>query len=538
MNIQNELRDINRDLEEKGVREKAEALGLGYVAIGNLTFDPDLRGKFPVEKWVPSGMIPFRLAGRDLSLAVVDPDTEEAKKILIQLRAQDWEVKIFLATSEGVKEAWERMEGTKEFEEPENFKNVVDEEKLGTVEREMKILRSMKKDFRNVSSGEVLNSLLLGAMRMKATDIHFEPFESGVKLRMRLDGVLHEVFEIEHDVFDDVLIQMKHKGGLKLNVKKIAQDGSFDFEMNERSVDVRISVLPTEYGEGVVLRLLDSGKKTLELEDLGMSEREVELIKKSIKKVHGMLIVTGPTGSGKSTTLYSILQRLNDGEKKIITLEDPVEYHLKGVEQTEVKKDEGYDFASGLRSILRHDPEVIMVGEIRDPETAKTAMQAAITGHLVLTTLHTNDTISTMVRFEQMGIEPYLVAPAMETLVAQRLVRKVCPKCAGMRSLTGEEKATLEEMKKTKGEFEMPSEVPDVKGCAECSNTGYQGRMGLFEVLGIDDDLRKAIMDKVGGPELYKMAIEKGLQTIFVDGMKKVEAGKTSLEEILRVLGE
>ncbi|MCX6807976.1 MAG: GspE/PulE family protein [Patescibacteria group bacterium] len=538
VNVNDELVNINREFEERSVRERARVLNLAYADISHLSIDSSLRNKFPVQEWILSHVIPFRVTGKTVHIAIADPNDERVKNILTDLRANDWVPKVYLATTNSIDEAYQRLHGIKEFIRPESFKNIVDESKVGNVDRELAILRMLKQEFRQASSAEMLNTILVGAERLKASDIHIEPFAEDVRLRFRLDGVLHEAFRFSIDEYDKLATQIKHKAGVKLNLSAIPQDGRFNFEVNQREIDIRVSIIPTEFGDGMVLRLLDSRKEVLGFNDLGIDETNKKMLENAIKKVSGMLVVTGPTGSGKSTTLYAILQKLNTEERKIITLEDPVEYHLEGVEQSQIQTAENYTFADGLRAVLRHDPEVIMVGEIRDPETARVAMQAAITGHLVLTTLHTNDTVSTILRFTQMNIEPYLIAPSISTIVAQRLVRKVCPDCGSTRKVTDDEKNTLLSMQKAHGNFEIPSEVSKIVGCDKCSGTGYQGRTGLYEILPIDDEIRRAIITNISSPDLYALCIKKGLRTIFLDGISKVAQKITSLEEVLRVLGE
>lgn len=386
---------------------------------------------------------------------------------------------------------------------------------------------------------ELLEIILGGALEMDSSDLHLEPEEEKAKIRVRIDGLLQDVTTIDKTVYESLLSRIKLLGGMKLNVNDRPQDGRFSLAYTSKEdktdlIEIRVSALPAERGESIVLRVLNP-KNLIELEALGLRKDLFELFKKEIKKPNGMIIVTGPTGSGKTTTLYAFLKKIQQPEIKIITIEDPIEYHLAGISQTQVKKEGGYDFASGLKSVMRQDPDVILVGEVRDLETVKTALQAALTGHLVLTTLHTNDAAGTIPRLISLGAEPSNIGPAVNIAVAQRLIRKICPKCSKLR------KPTAEEIKIIKTELKKDPKdvmVPEVKGCKFCNMTGYKGRIGIFEALVVDDEMEKLISVSPTIAALKEKAINRGMVPMRHDGLLKVLEGITTFEEVNRVAGE
>jgi general secretion pathway protein E len=399
-----------------------------------------------------------------------------------------------------------------------------------------KIEQSLKK-----KTTELIELILAGAVKLKASDIHIEPEEEEVKLRVRLDGILQDVLFLDNKVYKSLVSRIKLLARLKLNVSDRPQDGRFSILFKDSAIEIRASSLPAEYGESIVMRILDP-QNLINVESLGLRKDMADIFNKEIKQPNGMIIVTGPTGSGKTTTLYAILKELNKPEVKIITIEDPIEYHLEGVSQTQVDPKKGYDFASGLRSIMRQDPDVVLVGEIRDLETAQIAMQAALTGHLVLSTLHTNDAAGTIARLQALGERPVNIAPAINIAIGQRLVRKVCDKCKKMEIATDPELRQIKE--NLKGlKIKIPEIKPGLKivrtvGCKECNNTGYKGRLGIFEFFLIDDEMEKFVLKVPSIVEMKEEAIRKGMVTMQQDGFIKILEGKTTIEELKRVMGE
>ncbi len=374
-----------------------------------------------------------------------------------------------------------------------------------------------------------VNQLFTEAIRERASDIHVEPMEDRLRIRYRVDGVLHQVpVPKEVSRFTSAIIsRVKIMSNLNIAEKRVPQDGRIMLKALGHEIDVRVSIIPNVWGEGICLRLLDRQNIQLTLEDLGMPAALLVEFRKLIQEPHGILLVTGPTGSGKTTTLYAALQKINSVEDKIITVEDPVEYQLPGIKQIQVNQKVGLTFASGLRSILRHDPDIIMIGEIRDLETAEIAVQSALTGHLVFSTLHTNDAPSAVTRLVDMGLEPFLVGSTVEGLMAQRLVRRICKKCKEEAPVDGYAKGAL------------PEDIRVVwrgKGCEDCRNTGYRGRQGVFELIVVDDTVRDMVLRREGANKIKAFCVkERGMRTLREDGWDRVRAGVTTPEEVIRI---
>ena len=385
----------------------------------------------------------------------------------------------------------------------------------------------------------LIDTLVEDAFISGTSDIHIDPFEDKVVIRYRIDGILHEMFILPKNIQSEIISRIKVLSGLRTDEHQTAQDGRFRVLTNSEKhmVDIRVSIAPTYYGENSVLRLLAEQGEMFNLNNIGFNSADLQKIKRSITKPYGMILATGPTGSGKTTTLYSIIKELNKSEVSIITIEDPIEYSIGGIDQLQVNSRTGLTFANGLRSILRQDPNIIMVGEIRDEETAGIAMNAALTGHLLLSTLHTNDAPTALPRLIDMKIEPFLISSTINVVVGQRLVRKICLACKKTKILT---KETLKELTDTLPEVSLENDrvYKYGKGCAVCDQSGYKGRIGIYEVMEIDDVVRSAIMQRTDASEIRKIAIKQGMTTMIEDGYQKVVAGITTLEEILRVIHE
>jgi len=377
----------------------------------------------------------------------------------------------------------------------------------------------------------LLNALFLQAVKERASDIHIEPYERELDVRMRVDGILHIVLSPPKIIQDALISRIKIMANLDIAEKRLPQDGRIRLLIGGKDIDIRVSTVPSVFGERAVLRLLDRKQGLIGMWEVGLNKRDGKKIEDLLQKTSGILLVTGPTGSGKTTTLYAALNRIHTEEKNIITVEDPVEYQLKGIGQINVNPKIGLTFASGLRSILRQDPDVIMVGEIRDFETAEIAIQASLTGHLVLSTLHTNDASSAITRLIDMGIEPFLIASSLTGIVAQRLVRVICPNCKESYKPSEIEVKYFSTLNLHPSSFILYKG----KGCDKCSSKGYIGRTGIFELLIIDDDIRHMITEKTDSQSIRNLAISKGMKTLRVDGTEKVLKGVTTLEEVLRV---
>ncbi|MDZ4785110.1 MAG: type II secretion system ATPase GspE [bacterium] len=378
-----------------------------------------------------------------------------------------------------------------------------------------------------------VNSIIFKASSERASDIHIEPYENSVNVRFRIDGVLKDVSSEDKGFQASIASRIKVMAGLNIAEKRLPQDGRIGIKIAGKDVDIRVSTIPTQFGERIVMRLLDKSGSVLDLEQLGITGSKLKIIENLITRPHGIILVTGPTGSGKTTTLYSCLTRINEPTLNILTVEDPVEYQLEGIGQMQVNTKIDFTFAIGLRSILRQDPDVVMIGEIRDAETAEIAIQASLTGHLVLSTLHTNDSASSITRLLDIGIEPFLVSSSLLAVLAQRLLRKLCPRCAIPYEITDEELRELGVEISSVTDRWVKKPHPD--GCAECRDTGYKGRTGIHELLVIDEEIRSLILQRTDAGTIRNQAITKGFKTIRMDGADKILQGITSVEEVLRV---
>lgn len=427
---------------------------------------------------------------------------------------------------------------TGEVEIPQHIVKDIQEKVKNVPDLKKKIEASFEK-----TTTELLSIILAGAINLDASDIHIEPEEKQAKNRIRADGILQDVLLFDLKIHKALVSRIKLLSKLKLNVTDRPQDGRFSILLGATPIEIRASSLPAEYGESLVLRILNP-KNLINVEALGLREDLSKIFNKEIKKPNGMILVTGPTGSGKTTTLYAILKKLNKPEVKIITIEDPIEYHLEGISQTQVDSKKGYDFAKGLRSIMRQDPDVVLVGEIRDFETAKIALQSALTGHLVLSTLHTNDAAGTIARLQALGEKPNNIAPAINIAIAQRLVRKVCKKCVEFKKASPEDlKKIKKALKGLSKEIKIPEitasiKIPHAKGCKECNSFGYKGRIGIFEFFLNDTDMEKFILTSPSISSVRELAIKKGMVLMRQDGFIKVLEGTTTIEEIERVAAE
>ena len=378
---------------------------------------------------------------------------------------------------------------------------------------------------------KLVNLLVSGAIRDRASDIHIEPYQNVLKVRYRIDGILYDILSLPRRIQSPLVSRVKIMAKLNIAEKRLPQDGRIEIKIADRNVDIRVSVIPTAFGERVVLRLLDKTSSILQLSDLGMDAKPIRLFNRLIKSPYGIILVTGPTGSGKSTTLYAALSTINHPEINIITIEDPIEYQIEGIGQIQVNPKIDLTFAAGLRSIVRQDPDVILVGEIRDRETAEIAIQSSLTGHLVFSTLHTNDAASAVTRLIDMGIEPFLVTSAVIAVVAQRLVRLLCPKCKEAYIPDDESLANVGISKEMLKDHVLYIR----KGCPACMNTGYRGRSAIFEIMIMDEDIKRLVLKTSDSNQINDLAIGRGMTTLLQNGAEKVLQGVTTLEEVLRV---
>jgi len=421
----------------------------------------------------------------------------------------------------------------------EDFKKIIEENIETSLRKKIGNIEEAAKDVPIVA---LIDNILSYAVSLRASDVHIEILEDIILIRFRIDGILHEIIRIPKEIHPAIVARIKLLGGLKIDEHLKPQDGRFRYKVGPDIIDVRVAVIPVFYGEKVELRLLHATQRPLSLEELGMLEDTKQIIKENIKKTYGMILVCGPTGSGKTTTLYSILNILNQPEVNIVTIEDPIEYDIKYVNQTQINPQAGITFANGLRAILRQDPNIIMVGEIRDEETAEIAVHSALTGHLLLSSLHANDAVTAVPRLIDMKIPPFLVAAVLNVAFAQRLVRKICLNCIESYSVDQNLAQFLEKQLNEINPYstlKVPKFLYRGKGCSACNQTGYQGRIGIFEVLNIDEEIRKLIINpNFSLDNLNNLAKKKGMISMFEDGLRKAIIGITTIEEVLRVIRE
>ena len=470
-------------------------------------------------------IFPIQIKDDTLTIAVFDPFDLNAIENLKNSLGKN--IKILLSTEETIVEAIETYYGTGDSTMGRMVENIKDDENSFTdTDLDTEHIRDMASEAPVI---KLVNHIISKATEMGASDIHLEPFAEDLILRYRIDGILHN-FEAPPKKLNSALCtRIKIMAKLDISERRLPQDGRIKLKVHGKDIDMRVSTLPTLYGESIVIRILDRDNLTVELEKMGFPKQELEQFQKLIHKPYGKLLVTGPTGSGKTTTLYGALQNINTPDKKIITIEDPVEYQIRGINQIHVKPQIGLDFASGLRSIVRQDPDVIMVGEIRDAQTADVAIQAALTGHLVFSTVHTNDAAGAITRLLDMGVENYLISSALLGILAQRLVRVICRTCI----------EPIEVPPALIVEINNPGQDSikafHGKGCKECNHTGFRGRAGIYELLIVDDTVRQLILTKATSQTIRESARKKGMTTLREDGWKKVAKGITTVEEVLRV---
>jgi type IV pilus assembly protein PilB len=506
----------------------AEQLGIDFVELTETHIDPSAVALLPESAARKHKCIPLRIEedGR-LTVAMVDPGKVVAKDDLRAITGRD--PRVVVATKADV------MGSINSHYRLDHVAETLVEEAAATQEADAKALEQVISEAGSDDAPiiKLVNLLITQAVNDRASDIHIEPDERSLRVRYRIDGVLHEVMSPPKSVQAGITSRLKIMADINIAERRVPQDGRIGLVVQGKQIDIRVATLPTVHGEKIVMRLLDKSSVLLKLDDLGFSPENMHRFEESYTKPYGMILVTGPTGSGKSTTLYATLNIKNTTDVNIITVEDPVEYRLGGTNQVQINPKAGLTFASALRSILRADPDIVLVGEIRDRETAQIAVESALTGHLVLSTLHTNDAPSALTRLTEMGIEPFLVASALDCVVAQRLARKLCDKC---KVAYVPDAAELEAVRFA---FDPEDEMPTLfrpAGCGACGNTGYRGRMALHEVMAVTEELERLVAEKASSEDIAKVARAQGMTTLRADGMQKVRAGSTSIEEILRVV--
>lgn len=514
----------------------AKQYGIQAVSLDEVSLPPDLIKMVPYSLCEKHLLVPLSIDKNRVAIAIADPTNVTAVddvRFLLNM-----EVDVYLSTESGIKRLMERAYANRsaQIEMAESLAEEEEEEgHTASAMVEVAKLQAQSHQVESDQSGDkpvirLINKLFVEAIRRKCSDIHIEPFETFSRVRFRVDGSLHEVMKLPPQMKASTPARIKVMAQLDISEKRLPQDGRIHIKTKHKKIDVRVSTLPTMFGEKVVLRLLDQGEQTPDLLAIGFETDQYQIFKKAASQPYGMILVTGPTGSGKSTTLYAALNELNQPDVNISTVEDPVEYNMTGINQVQMKENIGLTFSASLRSLLRQDPDIIMVGEVRDQETAEIAIKAALTGHMVFSTLHTNDAPSTITRLVHMGVEPFLITAALTLVQAQRLVRLICRHCA-----VPDKQVTKERLL----EAEMPQHWVDSvkpmrgKGCDQCGSTGYQGRRGIFEVLYLTEKLRDLIIKGGNADQLKKAALEEGLVTLRQAALLKLYRGETTLEEVL-----
>lgn len=528
---------LDKALIEKGhIKEQdlmavlVRELNIPFINLSKYKIDPALQEVIPERTARQYNIVPLSILDYTLTIALSDPFNifllDDLKHItgkeIDVVMSTNSEISKAINAYYGVKSEVSVNEITKDIQ-IEDFEIISDQERQevddGSVDESEKapIIR-------------MINLIVKEALKRRASDIHIEPEVDGMRVRYRIDGVLHDILNIPKENQNAVVVRIKIMSRLDITINQTPQDGRFRLKIANKEVDFRVSILPTTFGQKIVMRILDKDKLAVGLDGLGFEERSLKILKEAINKPFGMILVTGPTGSGKSTTLYSIISELNTVERNIITVEDPVEYLIEGLTQIQARPEIGLTFAAGLRAMLRQSPDIVMVGEIRDNETADIAIKASLTGQLVFSTLHTNDAAGTLTRLVDMGVEPFLVASSLVLVSAQRLCRKICFKC--------KEKVDIPQEMRDRLKDKLPKGITlyHGKGCEACNQTGYYGRMGLTELLEVDDVMRDMLIEGRLSDDIKEYARrEKGMITLWDDGMSKCEAGLTSLEEVLRI---
>lgn len=542
------IEELRKSEAEELAQTLSSKYGLSYI---DLTISPiNIEAlKILSEKDARAfGLAVFDVINKRLKIGILAPNNLKSREMIESLKRKGYQIELYMVSQEGLNRAWERYADLHTSVKTRSGALDISNEGLLSLIKNANSLDAIKQLVeKNLVSKEInrtskiLEVILAGALSIKASDIHLEPEENYVRLRFRLDGVLTDILNFDNATYKLLLSRIKLLSGLKLNITSQAQDGRFSIILKDEEIEIRTSILPGAYAETIVLRILNPKAISVSLENLGMHPRLLKVLLYEISKPNGMILTTGPTGSGKTTTLYAFLKKIHQPGIKIITIENPIEYHLPGIVQTQTDNKEGYTFLSGLRSALRQDPDVIMVGEIRDSETASVAINAALTGHLVFSTLHTNNAAGTFPRLIDLKVNPKVITSAINVAMAQRLVRRLCPKCRKVKKLSGQERDSvlkiLESIKEKSYLENLQTEnVWETQGCKECNFTGFAGRVGVYEAIRTDEKVEEVIQNNPSEREIKKAAENQGLLTMAQDGIIKVFQGVTSIAELERVV--
>jgi len=564
--LNEQLLKLRRDAEEREARQKAEKSGLHYLDITTAPVKIEALEFIPEERARKLNAAAFEFKKPTLAIAVLDPKNPDVLTLVNEFHTQGISVQLFITSRRGLEHVWSfyRFAGKKKA--PITSRVNIEKERIIDLVKQFKNIKAVGEsilqfDFGKSSVTEFLEIILAGALANQASDIHFEPEEKKLKLRYRIDGILHDISEeIPLVFYTSIISRIKLLSNLKINISDRPQDGRFTIGFNKKDIEIRVAMAPSEYGEIIVMRVLDPDVISLSLPQLGLRADDLAIIETELKRPHGMILNTGPTGSGKTSTLYAFLKAKHSTEVKIITVEDPIEYHLPGIEQTQVDEAAGYTFANGLKSIMRQDPDIILVGEIRDQDTGEIGIQAALTGHLVFSTVHANEAAGAIPRLLDLGVKPTSIGTALNLVIAQRLVRRLCEACKKKLILREDQQKSIEGflkslpkrvMRKPYEQFSLFSPV----GCEICHDSGYKGRIAIFELLLNDPEYEKVeqggeikglsseaplddlIERQVSEAKFKKYALEHGMVTMEQDGILKVLQGITTFSEVESATG-
>jgi type II secretory ATPase GspE/PulE/Tfp pilus assembly ATPase PilB-like protein len=537
--LEKKLKEIKTTEKEEQYSAIAQKFGLPFSTLKGIPIDTEALNILSEETAKASGIAVLYKGESKLTVAILDPDNSKTIETLESLKKKGFAIDTLITTPEALNSVWERYKVIKQ----KVFKIgaiEINEKELTQLQEQISDIGDLKSKLQTISVTKLLEILVAGALKTRASDIHFEPGSNNSRLRYRLDGILHDITNLDLEYYGKILNRIKILSKMKLNIHDTPQDGRFTIKQQNVDIEVRVSIIPSEYGETIVMRLLDPRSIKVKLAELGMREDILQTINLQLKKKTGAIMASGPTGAGKTTTLYAFVNHLNEPGTKIITIEDPIEYHVQNISQTQVDHKKGYTFANGLRSIVRQDPDILLVGEIRDAETAEIALHASLTGHLVLSTIHTNNAAGVVPRLIDLGIRPQIIAPAINLTIAQRLLRRLCLDCKKPADPTAEEiKKINEVLGPIKDRFKIDLSAPKVHVAGKCKNcnfSGYHDRVGVFELFVVSKNIENLILSNPPISAIEEAAIAEGMVTILQDAYLKLLDGLTSFEEIDRVI--
>ncbi|MEA3399076.1 MAG: GspE/PulE family protein [Patescibacteria group bacterium] len=550
---QKALEELRKKEEEDLIQMIAESrYGVPPINLGPVPIENDALRTVTKDNAEEEKIAPFKLLGKNIHVAVHSPQQNRLERLHKYFVKRGLIPHFYMASTASLEKAWKRYEEISYASESKTGNIDVSAEMLAILQEKINSIADVKKEVEEIMNDKthvtshILEAVIAGAIAINASDIHFEPEKDAVRLRYRLDGVLQEIMDISPKIHKFLNSRIKILSGVKISTTSTAQDGRFSIFLDENEINMRVSLIPGTYGESIVMRILNPKSIRVKLNETGVSDKLYKIFLREIKKPNGLILLTGPTGSGKTTTLYSFLQKIYSTELKIITIEDPVEYHLDGIIQTQTNEEKGYTFLEGLRSVLRQDPDIIMVGEIRDKETAKIAVESSLTGHMVFSTLHTNNAAGVIPRLINLGINAKTLVSALSLAIAQRLVRKLCPHCKKEYELNEEEKKIINKItEKAKSDGKDLTEYGvdlnnyktyKAEGCEKCNMTGYKGRLGIFEAIHNDKSIEKIIPNNPGEREIKEVAAKQGILNMKEDGIVKILTGITSFDEVKSVV--